>query len=91
MFAVNCVNVMNQERAVRALEADFVGTKDGLEKTQEEANAHYHDVDRLQPATRSEKYDVPKSCCRQRCDREIKGIDIAIDLRIYRVLRHIDE
>ena len=60
MLAVYGVDVVRQQPAIGALEADLVGTENRLKQAQEQPDAHEHDHHREQPPARPSGVMSPK-------------------------------
>lgn len=76
MLAVDCIEIMPVQAALRAGVAHLGGLEDGPRQLQEKSHADDHDEDGQQLAPRCGERDVAKTCRRQCGYREIEGVDI---------------
>ena len=58
MFAVNGIDVMDQQPAVGALVTHFVGPKQRPQKLQKQANPNHHNDNCQDPSSRSDQGDI---------------------------------
>ena len=82
MLAMDGIDIVHQEGAVGAFEANLVRPEDRLEQPQEKTDADDHDDHREEPTARPLQRDVAEARGRERRDREIERVDIARDLRV---------
>lgn len=80
MFTMYGVWFMTAQAANRAVVLDFVGTKNRLDKAQEQRDPKDHNNHAKDPPHRAFQRDIPEPCSRQGCDGEIKRINIGVDL-----------